>query len=363
MGIDGQTVIRMKFRPLLLLLLAFAGTSSFTACKRYDPAGELAAQRKIAPYAYLELTSITDLVLKDLQGNNIFSSQPLGKNRLDEDTLKISFDRDRLMQYVDHLAGKLEVFKDTAVDLTGDQMHSLLVIEKLKQKNQNDDNTQPSNGTANANEKDDYTILLLEDNFDTDKDKSHFGIRMIVQKDLDLFASYPQYYVEARTKLIPNEENEGGEEQNETEGAGEDITHEPRYGEWQTLLDFSKDGRNDPITYQSKFVYFEPTDTLVIDKKDTTDTDSTQTNSTKKDSISYSLKHLEIALRNRATDQAKPVSQFILQLDAIKAEDLHLTIVLRPSINEDSDGDQASTDYTNFENYKISLFDHRYNTQ
>lgn len=338
MKIDCQTVIQMKFRPLLLLMLAFAGTSSFTACKRYDPAGELLSQRGVASYAYLKTasTAIASLELKDLQGNNILSSESIGKEGWEGDILKVSFERNRLMQYVDHLAGELKVFNDKKVNLARGKTHSLLVLEEL---DRDDDNAQNNDVT--------YAVLVLEDTFEKAKYDTHFGIRMIVQKEPNSLSHYPEYHIQARTVSIAEEkEEENDSEETASEGGeggeegGNKVTAplEPHSGAWETILDFSKDSPQDAIAYQSGFVYFE---SAITDSADT-----------------YELRHLEIALKNRAHVQEELVSKFILELDPEKVTGLYLTIVLVPRV-----GQSSEKKFDNFEDYRILLFDHRHSIQ
>ncbi len=339
----------MKYKFLLPILLVI-GISSFTACKRYDPAGELLSQRGVASYAYLRTASnaIASLELKDLQGNDILSSESIGKEGWEGDILKVSFERNRLMQYVDHLAGELKVFNDEKVNLARGKIHSLLVLEELDRDDDNENNTGASDENGNAQNNDvTYAVLVLEDTFEKAKDDTHFGIRMIVQKEPNSLSHYPEYHIQARTVSIAEEkEDENDSEETASEGGegGEEGDNkvtaplEPHSGAWETILDFSKDSPQDAIAYQSGFVYFE---SAITDPADT-----------------YELRHLEIALKNRAHVQEELVSQFILELDPEKVTGLYLTIVLVPRV-----GQSSEKKFDNFEDYRILLFDHRHSIQ
>lgn len=318
----------MKFR--LLLISIFTTAVSFSACKRYDPAGELSTQRRIASYTYLDLDtlSVSGLSLKDIHGDPIFGSQ---KAAIDihpsDDSLILSFSRSRLMQYFDYFVADTLVVGKDSLNLTGGKMHSLLVFA---------DSTQA------------LIPLLLEDDFKNKDADTLLGIRLVVQKAATYIGEYPQYYVEARTKYAQiavkddkreeGDGNQGEGDEGEGNGGGDGKDEEekpsgPRYSDWQIVLDFNKDGKSGPIAYQNRFNYFD----------------------TQLDKNKFELEHLEIVIRDRSKAKDNFVSQMIFILDPNDTDKLNATLVLTPK--------PGGNDSPDFKNYNISLFDHQYGAQ
>lgn len=148
----------MKCRLLLLTLFVIA--VSFSACKRYDPAGELQSKYALSAYAFLNTNSVTpspSFVYFKGHGEPEAPLDPSSYNTIDSDS---SFSRQHRVVYREHQTGidSLNGVAPSGVEFKAGKIHSLIILGNTPE-----------------------DVIFLEDEFVGNKT---VGIRLIV-KELD----------------------------------------------------------------------------------------------------------------------------------------------------------------------------------